>query len=196
MTFLRGKRSYNGSGEEVSMAAPETRVMAEVPSYGEVMDRVKAEVLRLVGEKVLEFEGEQFCAWFGDPWHREKDARGIICCPRCADSPGFERRGKRGRCFHTRYGKVGSALLQVTCKDCGCTFSTFVGFFSEKGKRYSTYHKYERRQKGASSSRGRVLVADSIGVKTGKTKRGSSIKLAIKVTGREVKGCSRRSWSP
>lgn len=78
------------------MAAPETRVMAEVPSYGEFMDWVKAEVLRPVGEKVLEFEEEQFCAWFGDPWHREKDARGIIWCPRCADSPGFERRGKGG----------------------------------------------------------------------------------------------------
>lgn len=34
----------------------------------------------------------------------------------------------------------------------------------------------------------RVLVADSTGVKTGKTKRGSSLNLAIKVTGREVKG--------
>jgi len=32
---------------------------------------------------------------------------------------------------------VESALLQVTCKRCGCTFSPFVGFFSEKGKRYS-----------------------------------------------------------
>jgi hypothetical protein len=32
---------------------------------------------------------------------------------------------------------VESALLQVTCKGCGCTFSPFVGFFSEKGKQYS-----------------------------------------------------------
>jgi len=211
------------------MVALEKRVMVEVPSYGEVMERVKAEVLRLVGEKVLEFQGEQFCAWFGNPWHREKDAIGIIWCPRCAESPGFERRGRRERCFHTRYGKVKSALLQVTCKGCGCTFSPFVGFFSEKGKRYSrdlvenlvlsaltvsyhetsrraergtgikaaaitvwrqlkeAYQKYERREKKVSSSRGGVLVADSTRVKTGKTKRGSPLNLAIKVTGREVK---------
>jgi hypothetical protein len=49
------------------------------------------------------------------------------------------------------------------------------------------YQRYERRQKKTSSSRG-VLIADSTGVKTGKTKRGSSLNLAVKVTGREVKG--------
>ena len=32
------------------MAAPETRVMVKVPSYGEVLEEVKVEVLRLVGE--------------------------------------------------------------------------------------------------------------------------------------------------
>lgn len=212
------------------MVAPETRVMVEVPSYGEVMDQVRAEVLRIVGEKVLEFQEEQFHAWFGEPWQRRKDARGIIRCPRCAESPGFERRGRRERCFYTRYGKVESALPQVTCKGCGGTFSPFVGFFSERGKRYSrdlvenlvlsaltvsyhetsrraereagiraaaitvwrqlqdTYQKYERRQKRASSSSGGLLIADSTGVKTGKTKRGSPLNLAIKVTGREVRG--------
>lgn len=41
------------------------------------------------------------------------------------------------------------------------------------------YQKYERRQNMASSSRGGVLVADSTGVKMGKTKRGSSLDLAI-----------------
>lgn len=50
------------------MAVPETRVMVESTSYGEVMGGVKAEVLRLVGEKVLEFQGEHFRAWFGDSW--------------------------------------------------------------------------------------------------------------------------------
>jgi hypothetical protein len=212
------------------MVAPETRVMAEVPSYGQVMDQVRAEVLRVVGEKVLEFQEEHFRSWFGEPWQRQRDARGIIRCPRCAGTPGFERRGRRGRCFYTRYGKVESALPQVTCKGCGSTFSPFVGFFSEKGKRYSrdlvenlvlsaltvsyhetsrraereagikaaaitvwrqlkdAYRKYERRQKKASSTHGGVLVADSTGVKTGKTKRGSPMNLAIKVTGREVTG--------
>jgi len=119
------------------MVTPETRVMVKIPSYGEVLEEVKVEVLRLVGEKVVEFQEEQFCTWLGIPWHREKDASGIILCPRCVESSGFERRGRRGRCFHTRYGKMESALLQVTCKRCGCTFSPFVGFFSEKGKRYS-----------------------------------------------------------
>lgn len=212
------------------MVAPERRVMVDLPSHKEVMAEVRAEVLRLVGEKVLEFQEERFGAWFGEPWQRERDARGIMRCPRCADSPGFERRGRRERCFHTRYGKVESALLQVTCKGCGCTFSPFVGFFSEKGRRYSrelvqnlvlsaltvsyhetsrraergmgikvaaitvwrqlkeAYQRYERRQKRASSSPGGLLIADSTGVKTGKTKRGSSLNLAIKVTGREVRG--------
>ena len=119
------------------MVALETRVMVKVPSYGEVLEEVKVEVLRLVGEKVVEFQEEQFRTWLGIPWHREKDASGIILCPRCVESSGFERRERRGRCFHTRYGKMESALLQVTCKRCGCTFSPFVGFFSEKGKRYS-----------------------------------------------------------
>ncbi|MCL0093190.1 transposase [Dehalococcoidia bacterium] len=212
------------------MVAPERRIVVKLPSYGEVMEEVKAELLRLVGEKVVEFQEERFRAWFGKPWQREKDARSIIRCPGCSDSPGFERRGRRGRCFHTRYGRVESTLLQVTCKGCDCTFSPFVGFFAAKGKRYSkdlvenlvlsaltvsyhetsrraerevdikaaaitvwrqlkeAYQRYERRGKKASSSRGGVLVADSTGVKTGKTKRGSSLNLAIKVTGREIKG--------
>jgi len=213
------------------MIAPERRRLAvKLPSYGEVMEEVKIEVLRLVGEKVVEFQEEQFAQWFGKPWQRERDAKGIILCPQCAESLGFERRGERQRGFYTQYGKVESALLQVTCKGCGCTFSPFVGFFSEKGKRYSrdlvqslvlsaltvsyhetsrraereagikaaaitvwrelreAYRKYERRQKKTSSSRGGVLVADSTGVKTGKTKRGSPLNLAIKVTGRKTNG--------
>ena len=42
------------------------------------------------------------------------------------------------------------------------------------------YQKYERRQKKTHSSRGGVLLADSTGVKTGKTKRGWSLNLAIR----------------
>ena len=52
----------------------------------------------------------------------------------------------------------------------------------------SLSERYERRQKKTYSSRGGVLLADSTGVKTGKTERGSSLNLAIKVTGREVRG--------
>jgi hypothetical protein len=211
------------------MIAPETRVVVKVPSCEEVMEEVRLEVLRLVGEKVVEFQEEQFITWFGKPWQREKDAKGMLQCPQCAESPGFERRGKRGRCFYTRYGKVESALLQVTCKGCGCTFSPFVGFFSERGKRYSrdlvqslvlsaltvschetsrragreagvkaaaitvwrqvkeAYERYERRERKPSNLHG-ILFADSTGVKTGKTKGGSPLNLAIKVSGREVKG--------
>jgi len=212
------------------MIAPETRVMVKFPSHQEVMDQVKIEVLRLVGGKVIEFQEKQFVTWFGKHWERERDARDIVLCPRCGGSPDFERRGKRERFFNTRYGRVESALLQVTCKGCGCTLSPFVGFFSVKGKRYSrelveslvlsaltvsyhetsrrvereaginaaaitvwrqlkeSYQKYERREKKAISCSGGILFADSTGVKTGKTKRGSPLNLAIKVTGREVRG--------
>ena len=119
------------------MAIPETRVVVKLPSYGEVVEKVKQDMLRLVGEKIVELQAKQFARWFGKPWQRERDARGIIVCPRCAQSPGFERRGKRQRCFYTCYGKVESALLQVTCKGCRCTFSPFAGFFSEGEKRHS-----------------------------------------------------------
>lgn len=211
------------------MIALETRVMVNLPSHREVLEEVKLEVLKLVGEKVIEFQEGQFVTWFGKRWERERNARGIILCPQCGGSPGFERRGTRERFFNTRYGKVESALLQVTCKGCGCTFSPFVGFFSVKGKRYSrdlveslvlsaltvsyhetsrrvereagikaaaitvwrqlkeAYQKYERREKKPSNSQG-ILFADSTGVKTGKTKRGSSLNLALKVTGRGFRG--------
>ena len=45
------------------MVAPETRVMVKVSSYGEVLEKVKAEVLRLVVEKVVEFQEEQLRTW-------------------------------------------------------------------------------------------------------------------------------------
>ena len=60
------------------MIAPETRVVVKVPSYREVMEEVKLEVLRLVGEKIVEFQEEQFVTWFGNPWRRERNARGMI----------------------------------------------------------------------------------------------------------------------
>lgn len=54
------------------MAIPEARLIVNLPSYREVMEEVKAEVLKLVGEKVLEFQEEQFYTWFGKPWQREE----------------------------------------------------------------------------------------------------------------------------
>jgi len=59
-----------------------------VPAYGEVLEEVKVDVLRLAGEKLVEFQEEQFRAWFGEPWQRQKDASGIIVCPGCANSSG------------------------------------------------------------------------------------------------------------
>jgi len=50
------------------------------------MEEVKQEVLRLVGERVIEFQKQQFARWFGKPWRRDKDVRGIIVCPRCAEN--------------------------------------------------------------------------------------------------------------
>lgn len=42
------------------MVALETRVMVKVPSNGQVLEEIKVEVLKLVGEKVVEFPEEQF----------------------------------------------------------------------------------------------------------------------------------------
>lgn len=44
------------------MVAPETRVMVNLPSHREVMDEVRVDVFGLVGEKVVEFQEEHFCA--------------------------------------------------------------------------------------------------------------------------------------
>ena len=49
------------------------------------------------------------------------------------------------------------------------------------------YQRCEQGKKKVISSSGGILFANSTGVKTGKTKRGSSLNLAIKVTGREVR---------
>ncbi|GEM_PF-3277515 len=48
------------------MIAPGTRVMVKLPSHRQVVDQV--EVLRLVGETAIEFQEEQFIAWFGECW--------------------------------------------------------------------------------------------------------------------------------
>jgi hypothetical protein len=36
------------------------------------MDEVIVDVFGLVGGKVVGFQEEHFCAWFGDPWQRQK----------------------------------------------------------------------------------------------------------------------------
>jgi hypothetical protein len=54
------------------MVAPEMRVMVNLPSNRQVMGEVRVDVFGLVGERVVEFQEEHFCAWFGDPWQRRK----------------------------------------------------------------------------------------------------------------------------
>ena len=43
----------------------EAIIIAKLSSYREVMDRVRKEVLRLVGEKVVKLREAYFVAWFG-----------------------------------------------------------------------------------------------------------------------------------
>ena len=54
------------------MVAQERRVIVEVPSHREVVEKVKREVLRLVSEKIVEFQEDQFVIWFGKPWQMER----------------------------------------------------------------------------------------------------------------------------
>ncbi|MCL0091550.1 hypothetical protein M1N57_01615 [Dehalococcoidales bacterium] len=84
-------RFYNRNQRRYVWLPRREDIVVKLPSYGEVMEEVKAELLRLVGEKVVEFQ-EEFVHWFGKPWQRDRDAKGIILCPQCAESPGFERR--------------------------------------------------------------------------------------------------------
>ena len=60
------------------MVAPERRMVVRLSSYGEVMEEVKVELLTLVGEKVVEFQEEQFVHWFGKPWQSN---RASSCIP-------------------------------------------------------------------------------------------------------------------
>ena len=49
------------------MIASERRVMVEFPSYGEAIEKVKEDVLRLVVGKVVEFQENQFVIRLGKP---------------------------------------------------------------------------------------------------------------------------------
>lgn len=76
--------------------------------------------------------------YLGVPWHK---STGLITpweCPRCAARTGFKRRGSRTRILKTSTGIVSFPLLQVTCDDCGKTFSPFPKLFGlEKWQRIS-----------------------------------------------------------
>lgn len=76
------------------------------------------EVQRSVLDKVL-----------GDRWLPQQSREAPWECPRCGSKYGFRKRGKRERYLKTSIGKLKIPLLQVTCCDCGKTFSPFSRIF-------------------------------------------------------------------
>ncbi|MCL0091895.1 hypothetical protein M1N59_01365 [Dehalococcoidales bacterium] len=87
------------------------------------MEEVKAELLRLVGEKVVEFQ--EFRAWFGKPWQKEQE--------RCPDVVTAQALSAGGGAFTPTM--AGWKVLYSRSRD--ATASPLVGFFTAKGKRYS-----------------------------------------------------------
>ena len=71
----------------------------------------------------------------GAPWNPSMQESTPWACPRCSAAAGFKRRGSRPRTLKTSIGQVCFALLQVTCSECGKTFSPFpelLGFGSRR----------------------------------------------------------------
>ncbi|MCL0053198.1 hypothetical protein M1M86_01760 [Dehalococcoidales bacterium] len=94
--------------------------VVKLPSYGEVMEEVKAELLRLVGEKVVEFQ--EFRAWFGKPWQR--DARSGVL-----DVATAQALSAGGGAFTPTM--AGWKVLYSRSRD--ATAPPLVGFFAAKG---------------------------------------------------------------
>jgi hypothetical protein len=63
--------------------------------------------------------------YLGLAWKRNHNRPTPWTCPRCHSRFGFHRRGKRKRTLLSSNGSVSFSLLQVTCNDCGKTFSPF-----------------------------------------------------------------------
>lgn len=61
----------------------------------------------------------------GSRWHPNQSKPAPWQCPDCGSRHGFKRRGSRRRSLKTSNGTVHFPLLQVTCCDCGKTFSPF-----------------------------------------------------------------------
>jgi len=59
-------------------------------------------------------------------------------CPKCTARIGFKRRGNRNRTLKTSIGKVSFPLLQVTCSECGKTFSPFPTLLGFSARRQLT----------------------------------------------------------
>ena len=85
-----------------------------------------------------EAQETQLMHYLGAPWH---ETSGILTpweCPRCGARAGFKRRGSRPRILKTSCGEITFPLRQVTCNDCGKTFSPFPALFGlEKWQRIS-----------------------------------------------------------
>jgi len=76
------------------------------------------EIQRSVLDKIL-----------GNRWLPQQSMAALWECPRCSSRYGFSKRGKRERYLKTSIGKLKIPLLQVTCHDCGKTFSPFSRLF-------------------------------------------------------------------
>jgi ssDNA-binding Zn-finger/Zn-ribbon topoisomerase 1 len=76
--------------------------------------------------------------YLGTPWQKSPGLATPWECPKCAARAGFVRRGKRIRKLKTSIGQVSFPLHQITCTDCGKTFSPFPELFGiEKRQRLS-----------------------------------------------------------
>lgn len=76
------------------------------------------EIQRYILDKIL-----------GNRWLPQQSMAAPWECPECSSRYGFSKRGKRERYLKTSIGKLKIPLLQVTCHDCGKTFSPFSRLF-------------------------------------------------------------------
>ena len=74
---------------------------------------------------IIEFQQRVLFLVLGERWHPSQPDPAPWQCPCCGSRYGFKRRGRRKRSLKTSHGTVHFAVLQVTCCDCGKTFSPF-----------------------------------------------------------------------
>ena len=74
-------------------------------------------------EEIQRFELDKA---LGKKWLPQQSRATPWECPRCKSRYGFSKRGKRYRYLKTGIGKLKIPLLQITCNDCGKTFSPFT----------------------------------------------------------------------
>lgn len=80
---------------------------------------------KLFREILLKFQLDVLQRVLGPRWKPKQLKPSPWECPRCGSRYGFKRRGHRKRALKTSYGDVHFKLLQITCFDCGKTFSPF-----------------------------------------------------------------------